>query len=133
MQTDIGNTLLYAGILGLMYLFLTWRVVRMRIRHGIGIGDGGRDDLARAIRVHANFGEYVPLILVIVALTEMAGAGAVLVHILGGGLVLARLLHAWGLTASSGTSPGRASGAALTLALLAAASLTAIYLFINPA
>ena len=39
-----------------------------RNRHKIGIGDGGDKALARKIRVHGNFVEYVPLGLLLMAL-----------------------------------------------------------------
>ena len=46
-------TALYAGLLGLMLIFLSWRVVRLRRGEKVGMGDGGNKELARAIRVQA--------------------------------------------------------------------------------
>ncbi len=50
-----------------------------------------------AIRAHGNFAEYVPLTLLLMALCELAGVGALWLH-LGGVLLLAgRILHAIGI------------------------------------
>ena len=61
----------YAGLLGLLFIFLTLRIVRMRWKYKVGIGDGGEHVLAKAIRVHSNFIEYVPLALLLLYLVEM--------------------------------------------------------------
>jgi uncharacterized membrane protein YecN with MAPEG domain len=119
-------TPLYAAFLGLLLLVLAWNVVKQRRIHQVGLGDGGIPALSRAIRVHANFVEYVPLTLVLVLLVELQLQGAHLwvAHALGGALLLGRVLHAIGLSGSAGTSFGRMWGTLLTwLALLAAAAL----------
>jgi hypothetical protein len=119
-------TPLYAAFLGLLLLVLAWNVVKQRRIHKVGLGDGGIPALSRAIRVHANFVEYVPLTLVLVLLVELQLQGAHLwvAHVLGGALLLGRVLHAIGLGASAGTSFGRMWGTLLTwLALLAASAL----------
>jgi uncharacterized membrane protein YecN with MAPEG domain len=119
-------TPLYAAFLGLLLLVLAWNVVKQRRIHKVGLGDGGIPALSRAIRVHANFVEYVPLTLVLVLLVELQLQGAHLwvAHGLGGALLLGRVLHAIGLNGSAGTSFGRMWGTLLTwLALLAASAL----------
>lgn len=124
-------TALYAGLLGLAYVPLGWRVARMRFKYRVGIGDGGNKDLARAIRVHGNFGEYVPLALVLLLVVELLGSSAWAVHVLGIWLVVARIAHAQGLNSSVGTSPGRFSGIVLTWLQIVAASLVAIAGFLG--
>ena len=47
-------------------------------------------------------------------------------HAFGAALVVSRLLHAWGLAVSSGTSPGRFLGTVLTLLLMIAMCVMAI-------
>jgi hypothetical protein len=49
----------YAALLAALYIFLSVRVIRMRVSNRIGLGDGSNPRLRRAIRVHANFSEYV--------------------------------------------------------------------------
>jgi uncharacterized membrane protein YecN with MAPEG domain len=117
-------TALYAGILGFLGLVLASRVVQHRQRHRIALGDEGNKEMQRAMRVFANFTEYVPMILLLIGFGEMLGASRWLTHGLGAGLVVARLFHAWGLSRTSGTSLGRLLGVTLTwLALLISSAM----------
>lgn len=119
-------TLATAGTLGLMLLALLWPIVRVRRGRRIGLGDGGDAELLRKIRVHANFVEYVPMALVLLALLELGGLARWIVAVLGGVLVLARGLHAAGLSRSAGYSFGRFWGTLLTWLVLLAASVLSI-------
>lgn len=125
-------TLLVASLHVLLYLWLTFRVVGLRKASRIGIGTGGNEVLARAVRVHANFGEYVPLTLLMLGLLELSGIRPVLLWIFGIGLLLARILHAIGLGKSAGVSFGRFGGAVLTFALLLAMAVTGFWRFVVP-
>ncbi len=122
----------YAGLLGLLYLVLCWRVVALRRTHAIGMGDGGNESLARAIRVQANFNEYVPLILVLLFVLAATGASRYLIDALGIALVIGRLLHAQGLGRVSGRSFGREVGTGLTWLVLAVAALAALAKALRP-
>lgn len=120
-------TLLVAGLHGLLVLALLAPIVARRRGRQIGLGHGGDATLQRRIRVHANFVEYVPLALVLLALLELSGADRVVVATLGGALFVARVLHAIGLSRSSGYSFGRFWGTLLTWLVLAASSLLAVW------
>jgi uncharacterized membrane protein YecN with MAPEG domain len=117
---------LYAGLLGLIYVPLGFRIALMRKKLRVGIGDGGQPDLARAIRVHGNFMEYVPLALVLLFAVEMQGWTAWTVHALGIALVAARLLHIFGLGSSIGVTIGRTAGMTLTWLMILVASVMLI-------
>lgn len=88
---------LYAAILALIQIKMSFDIIRIRRAHRISIGDGGREDLARLCRVHGNFIETVPIALILMALAEFSGAHLLAVHGLGIALVLGRLLHRAGL------------------------------------
>ena len=124
-------TALYAGILGFLGLVLASRVVQNRQRHRIQLGDAGNVEMQRAMRVFGNFTEYVPMILLLIGFGEMLGAHKVLTHILGGGLLVARLCHAVGLSQTSGRSFGRAAGVVLTWLTLLVSSAMLIWLAIG--
>ena len=90
-------TLIYGGLLGLLFLLLSFWVVRRRAQFKVMIGEGEAPEMLSAIRAHGNFAEYVPLTLLLMALCELAGVGALWLH-LGGVLLLAgRILHAIGI------------------------------------
>ena len=108
-------TVLWAAILGLLSLVLALRVVQGRVTEKVIFGDGSSVVMQQRIRVHGNFVEYVPLALLLLFLLELNGEWSSLVlNVLGGSLVLARLLHAFGLSTSTGTTPGRFVGTVLT-------------------
>ena len=111
---------LYAALCALLIFALSLRIALLRKRLRIGIGDGGDAGLARAIRAQANAIEYVPLVLVMLLIAENNGASAAFMHACGAGLLIARVLHAIGLSGSAGVSFGRFWGILLTWAILLA-------------
>lgn len=113
-------TALYAGLSGLLLLALAARVVARRRGARIGIGTGDDRELERRVRAHGNAVEYLPLGLVLLLVAELAGLGAAWLHAAGVTLVASRVAHAFGLSRSVGTSPGRFVGTLGTwLAILA--------------
>lgn len=119
-------TAIYASLAGLLLLVLSFRVVRSRRKLSVGLGDGGQESLLRAQRAQANFTEYVPIALILLAVAESQVLTGWLLHTAGAVLLLARLLHAWGLSQSSGRSFGRYWGTLLTWMVILALSLANI-------
>ena len=119
-------TAIYASLAGLLLLILSFRVVRSRRKLSVRLGDGGQESLLRAQRAQANFTEYVPIALILLAVAESQVLTGWLLHTAGAILVLARLLHAWGLSKSSGRSFGRYWGTLLTWVVILALSLANI-------
>lgn len=119
-------TPLYAGLLALWFLVLSWRVVQWR-RSGIFLGDGGDPALLRVIRGHANFAEYVPLALLLMGLLEVSRYSIYVLHALGITLLVARLLHGYALSFTAKFPFGRLWGASLTFAVLGIEALLCLY------
>lgn len=119
-------TALYAGLNGLILLVLAIRVARQRGRSQVGLGTGGDAVLERAIRIHGNAVESIPIVLILLGLAEACGSKLWLLHGIGMALTLGRLFHAGGLTQSSGVSFGRVAGMSLTWLALAAGSIRAL-------
>ena len=120
---------IYIGLAALLLLLLSLRVNRLRRRHGVVLGDGGREELTRAIRVHANFAEYVPIALLLIVAADIIGYETWVVHGLGIALIVGRVLHAYGLSRDPGESFGRAAGTGLTYAVLLVGGVLAILPF----
>lgn len=123
-------TTLYAALLAILYLFLTAVVIRSRYRFKVGIGDGGNEILARRIRVHGNFIEYVPLALLLLFFVDDGGASPELAHLLGAMLLAGRILHAIGLSGSAYISSGRMLGMILTFAMMAICAVILIWRYV---
>ena len=97
-----------------------------RARTGILLLHGDNADLLRLMRAHGNFVEYVPLALLALAGAEIAGAAPWLVALCGAALLLARLIHYFGLRAAA-DSKGRAIGAGMTTATMLVLSITILW------
>lgn len=124
-------SLLFAALHALLLVVLAAPVTLYRLRNRIGIGDGGDALLIRRIRVHANFIEYVPMGLLLLLLLELAGMSAGWLWGFGGLLLLGRLMHALGLSRSSGKSFGRFYGTALTWLVLVAMACSGCWLAVH--
>lgn len=124
-------TLFFAALHVLLMLWLAWRVVVRRRSAKIGLGTGGDYALERAIRVHGNFVEYVPLALLMLALLELSGLAAPWLWSFGVMLLIGRLLHAQGLSGKSGTSFGRFYGTLLTWLTLLGMSVLGLTRFLG--
>ena len=120
------RTGLYAGLCGLLFIWLSWKVIVERRRSKVGLGDGGDPDLQRAIRVHANFIEYTPFALVLLALVDVSSGPDWLVHGAGVVLVVSRVLNAQGLGATAGYSRGRYFGTLGSWIIIAGLSLALV-------
>lgn len=132
-------TPLYAAIFTFFFIFLSIRVIKQRRRNSIGIGDGDNIELRRAIRVHANFSEYVPFALVLLYLFETKltsqayfhSISTIGVHFFAISLLIGRLLHAYGVSQVKENFRFRVIGMVITFSslLLLALSILLSYLF----
>ena len=119
-------TLFYAGLLGLISIAIAFVAGRTRGRLNVSIGDGGDRTLLLAMRRQANFVEYVPMALILLALLELNHVRPLAIHALGAALVIARVAHAFGLKVDSMQQPLRFVGASLTALVTVVASVWAI-------
>jgi uncharacterized membrane protein YecN with MAPEG domain len=113
-------SMLYSGLLGIMYFLLTAMVIRQRAltKTGIGHAPDPSSPLFRAVRIHGNFSEFVPFILFLMALDEMSGRNQLIIHVFGFALLIARMCHYLGIKKSDKGSYERLIGAASTFTIL---------------
>jgi uncharacterized protein len=123
---------LYLSILLLIYVVLALQVSRLRRGNRVVFGDGDNIKLRSAIRAHANFIEYVPIITLMVGLLEMSGMPPVRVHWLMGALLLARLIQPIGMYVGPRTwqfQVCRVGGILLTLLVMVSAAIAGLHRF----
>ena len=120
---------LYAGLLGIFLCVLTAQVGILRGKLGISLYDGGDKQLGLTIRRQANLTEQAPMALIVIALVEMGGAPIWAIHALGGVLLVARLIHPFGLDPDKHATPIRAASALATTVVIVVASAWVIYRF----
>lgn len=114
---------LYAALIALLFLGLSARVIRYRRANMISVGDHGDKVLLKRMRAQANCAEYAPIGIVLLVLTELAGAPAVAVHIAGLMLLCGRVLHAYGFSRTPQIMMLRVTGMVLTLTMILATAL----------
>jgi len=112
----------YAALLALLFVALSVRTLRLRHRLRIPIGDAGDRTMLRAMRVHSNFAEYVPLGILLLYFVETDGAPAALIHGLCLCLLIGRTLHAVGVSQPDEDYRFRVAGMALTFTTLIVSS-----------
>ena len=117
-------TPIYAGILTLLFVALSFRVIGMRRSQRISLGDGGDETMLRRIRAHGNFAEYVPLTLVLMTLMELQKSPIWTVHVVGLLLIAGRMFHAIGVSTATGNA--RVAGMLLTFSALIIGALSNI-------
>ena len=120
-----ATTAFYAAMLGIFLVLISARVSMLRAKLKVTFGDGGNEDLLRAMRGQGNFIEYVPLALLLIAFVEWGGLASWAVHSLAGVLLAARVIHYWGVMGRN--LPVHAGGATLTWLVILVASAVAIY------
>jgi uncharacterized membrane protein YecN with MAPEG domain len=113
----------YTAILALIFIYLTWRVIKQRRKARVAIGDGNNPALRRAIAVHNNFAQYVPFCLLIITMVELNHASTYIVQGLCITLLLGRLTHAYGVSQEKENLKIRKAGVLLTFTVLAVGSL----------
>lgn len=97
MQITLPITLTIAAAAVLINIWLGTRVSQLRLRHKVSVGEGGNPQIAGRMRAHANFIEYTPFFLILLALVELSKGsetwlwGVAILYILG------RLAHPFGM------------------------------------
>jgi len=124
-------TALYAGILTVIAVVLGVRVGRQRLKNEISLLHGDSPELLEEIRRHANFTEAVPMALILLALIELNGASATLLHGLGIALVVARIAHPIGLHHDNMRHPLRGVGSMGTMLVTVIAAGVGVWQFLG--
>ncbi len=93
-----------------LFLWLSIQVVQLRNKHKVLVGDGGHKDLTLAVRLHANFIEYVPFTLILLLFATIAGTPRILLLIIIVVFTLSRFMHAFVFGNSEKLGPGRTIG-----------------------
>ena len=115
MTIILPASLATAAACALINLWLAIRVGQMRRAHKVSVGDGGNMAVIARMRAHANFTEYAPIVLILLALLELAKGTSPFAWGYGFAFVIARICHGLGMDT---WRPGRAIGVALTMLVM---------------
>jgi len=111
-------TSIIASVLTIILIKLSFAVIGLRRKNKVGLGNGGHEDLERAIRAQGNFAEYVPFGIILIACLELNGAPWWLVVLPGITLIIGRLIHAVGINIPPPDFSKRVLGMMLTFGTL---------------
>ncbi len=84
----------YAGLCGLILLWLTAATVKLRGKYKISLGDGGNAHMQRIMRGHSNAIENMAVILILLLIMAALGAPGYILHGFGIAIVVSRAMHA---------------------------------------
>lgn len=113
----------YAAVFALFFFALSALTGLKRRKYKVALGSGQHPELERAIRVHGNFAEYVPFALLLIYFIEMQTGWVLPVHALALVLLLARLLHAYGVSHVQENLKFRMAGMMLTFSVINGSAL----------
>ena len=107
-------TALYTALCLLLLLALAANVVRQRLKHGVSLGDAGNKEVTLAMRTHANAAEYMPMVLLALAILELLGGSSTAIHAYGAVFFVGRVLHAVGMNMKPSANRWRQAGIVLS-------------------
>lgn len=117
-------TTLFAGLIGLLLLVLSWRVIQARGAESKS--DDGAEKLKRRIRGQGNLIEYAPTALILLGLLEYQQAPEWFLWATGALFFIGRLFHGYAFGFSAHSPVGRTGGAGMTLTALGLLSIAAV-------
>jgi hypothetical protein len=90
-------TLSAAAIAALINFWLGMRIGQVRMRDKVSVGDGGNDQLLRRMRAQANFVEFTPFVLILIAAIELATGTSMWLWAVMTIYMLGRVAHGLGM------------------------------------
>ena len=107
-------TLTIVGAAALVNIWLMIRVGQVRSSEKISVGDGGNEKVIRRMRAHANFGESIPIVLILIAAIELASGSPTWLWTVSGVYMLGRVAHGVGMDGGA-LGKGRMVGTIVSL------------------
>ena len=120
-----------AAVFAVFFVLLSINVIRARRQHKVGIGTGRNKAVERAMRVHANFAEYVPFALLLITILELNKANGMLLMGLCAVLLVGRLVHAFGMSMEDEHFIFRVSGMVMTFTVILLAAVANVLTVIS--
>jgi uncharacterized protein len=118
-------TLVIAAAAALINIWLAMRVGRVRTSEKVSVGDGGNELVIRRMRAHANFVEYTPFFLILLALVELAWGSNIWLWGTAILFILGRIAHGFGM---DGIGKLRMFGTMSTLLILLGLAIYALFI-----
>jgi uncharacterized membrane protein YecN with MAPEG domain len=118
----------------ILLLILSGLTSAARRKYRVSMGDGGQPQVAAASRAFGNASEYMPLTLLALVMLALTGYPVWAIHLIGGGFIIGRVLHAIGMVKTIEGRPPRVErmlGMLLTYLPLMASAVLLIWSWAN--
>jgi len=86
-------TSLYAGLLGILYFFISLETIKARGSEKVSLGTGNQNQIIHIVSAHSNFASYTPIFLLLFYFLETFQINFLLVHMMGIVFITGRILH----------------------------------------
>ena len=116
-------TAYYTSVFVLLYVTLSFNVIRLRRDHKVSLGDGGQVALQRAIRAHGNFLEYMLPAVLLLYFFETGIGTNYWFHSMAILFLIGRGIHVVAILSGTSKMPLRVIGMALTFTMLISLSV----------
>jgi hypothetical protein len=103
-MSTVPVTALYGALIAIFYVLLSLNVSRIRGQSGSTAHENLPEPLRLANRAHGNAAEYIPLGVVLLLTLELSQGSWLWLHLLGGSLLVGRVLHAVGMIQKLGAA-----------------------------
>lgn len=113
-------SLTMAAAAAILNFWLGLRIGQVRTREKISVGDGGNEALIRRMRAQANFVEFTPFVLILIALIELGTGTSTWLWAVSAVYIVGRIAHAIGM---DGNGKARGIGIGITLATMVGLAL----------
>jgi uncharacterized membrane protein YecN with MAPEG domain len=113
-------TFFYAGILAILYFYISFQTIKMRQKYQISLGSGPKNEIENYTSAHANFNAYVPILILLTYFLELSMTSSYwlpffILHLFGIAIVLGRIFHYRAFTAEKMNFKFRKLGMYFTL------------------
>ncbi len=108
-------TPIYAILLTLLFLVLSFRVIVERRGNKFAYGNNDSHRIEAKIRAQANWAEYTPIALLLLLMAELQGVGPIWLHLTGIILLIGRVTHGYGMSVNPKNFRFRVYGMVLTV------------------
>lgn len=125
MALPLPITLVAAGGAAIINFWLAMRVGQVRRTAKISVGDGGDQGLIARMRAHANFVEYTPVVLILIAAIELSTGSSIWLWVVAALYLLGRVAHGIGM---DGNMAARVGGTVVTFLTMLGLGVYAIAL-----
>lgn len=125
-------TSMFAAVLTLLFVVMTFRVIKGRRKNKISLGYGPNNEIIELVSAHSNFSNYTFLFLILMHLAESSGFISIYIFLIIGIIFMyARVIHFEAMISEKMNFKSRVRGMQLTIISLIVLAVLNFYTFLK--